>query len=223
VVGSSVVLDDVWGMPRLGIPRFGLARSSAGLKRSFDLLGATRGLLLCFPLLAAILALIKLNSPGPALFRQLRIGRDARRSRSSRSARCKVEPVRRGLFVIVPTVVVGVVAALVTIAAHQGDTAFVFEQQHPTRIEPGQLESIVKRTREPLPAGSGSAAISARCVPGHSGPKLNPWRCTIRYASGDAIRYRIVVQLSGRFQGVDRTRTRVIDGCCLPGGAVPSG
>jgi lipopolysaccharide/colanic/teichoic acid biosynthesis glycosyltransferase len=66
----------VWGMPLLGIPRFGLTRSSAVLKRSLDVLGAIGGLLLCLPLLAAITALVKLNSLGPVLFRQLRIGLD---------------------------------------------------------------------------------------------------------------------------------------------------
>jgi exopolysaccharide biosynthesis polyprenyl glycosylphosphotransferase len=76
VVGSSLVLDDVWGMPLLGVPRFGLTRSSAVLKRGFDLLGGGAVLLACSPLLAAIALLIKLDSPGPVLFRQQRVGRD---------------------------------------------------------------------------------------------------------------------------------------------------
>ncbi len=74
VVGSSVVFDDVWGMPLLGVPPFGLTRSSTTLKRAFDLCGAAAGLLLCSPSLAIIAALIKLDSPGPVLFRQVRIG-----------------------------------------------------------------------------------------------------------------------------------------------------
>jgi hypothetical protein len=131
--------------------------------------------------------------------------------------------VLRGLLVVVPTVAVGVVAALVAIGAHQTDTAFTFEQQHPTRIAPSQLEALVMRTREPLPAGAGGAANAVHCFPGHHGPKLNPWMCKVRYASGHNISYRIVVGPSGRFQGADRTNTRVIEGCCLRGGAVPSG
>ncbi len=78
VVGSSVVFDDVWGMPLLGVPRFGLTRSSAALKRAFDLVGAAAGLLLCSPSLAVLAALIKLDSPGPVLFRQVRIGQDGK-------------------------------------------------------------------------------------------------------------------------------------------------
>lgn len=44
-------------------------------KRAFDLLGAALGLLLLWPLLLAIACAIKLDSPGPVLFRQQRVGR----------------------------------------------------------------------------------------------------------------------------------------------------
>lgn len=128
---------------------------------------------------------------------------------------------RRGVLVAGPSLMVGVVAALVTIAGHAADRAFIFEQRHPARIEPGQLVSILARTREPLPGGSGRATTSVRCIPGHRGAKLNPWRCSIRYGSGHTIDYRIIVQPSGRFHGVDRTGARVITGCCLRGGSVP--
>jgi exopolysaccharide biosynthesis polyprenyl glycosylphosphotransferase len=75
VVGSSVVFDEVWGLPLLGVPRFGLSRSSAMLKRALDVLGASLGLILCAPIFAVIAVLIKLDSEGPVLFRQTRIGR----------------------------------------------------------------------------------------------------------------------------------------------------
>jgi exopolysaccharide biosynthesis polyprenyl glycosylphosphotransferase len=76
VLGSSLVLDDVWGMPLLGVPRFGLSRSSGVVKRGFDLVGAGLGLLLLAPFFALIGLLIKLDSKGPMFFRQLRVGRD---------------------------------------------------------------------------------------------------------------------------------------------------
>lgn len=44
-------------------------------KRAFDLAAALCGLLLLAPLLGAIALWIRLDSPGPVLFRQLRIGR----------------------------------------------------------------------------------------------------------------------------------------------------
>lgn len=44
-------------------------------KRLFDLLAALAGLLLLAPLLLAVALWIRLDSPGPVLFRQLRMGR----------------------------------------------------------------------------------------------------------------------------------------------------
>ncbi|MBC7942644.1 MAG: sugar transferase, partial [Chitinophagaceae bacterium] len=44
-------------------------------KRLFDLIVAALLLLLSLPLLLAVAALIKLDSPGPVFFRQQRVGR----------------------------------------------------------------------------------------------------------------------------------------------------
>ena len=76
VVGSSVEFEDVSGVPILGVRPFGLPRSSQMLKRSFDLVGAAVGLLALAPLMAAIAVAIKLESRGPVLYRQRRVGRD---------------------------------------------------------------------------------------------------------------------------------------------------
>jgi exopolysaccharide biosynthesis polyprenyl glycosylphosphotransferase len=75
-VGGSVVFDDVGGLVLMGVPRFGLTRSSQILKRTFDLAGAAVGVVLLAPLMALLAAAIKLDSPGPVLFRQTRVGRD---------------------------------------------------------------------------------------------------------------------------------------------------
>jgi len=75
-VGGSVVFDDVGGLVLMGVPRFGLSHSSQLLKRTFDLAGATISLLLAAPLMALIAIAVKLDSRGPLLFRQTRVGRD---------------------------------------------------------------------------------------------------------------------------------------------------
>jgi exopolysaccharide biosynthesis polyprenyl glycosylphosphotransferase len=77
-VGSSVAFDDLGGMPLLGVPSFGLSRSSKYAKRAFDIAGATAGLILFAPLMLVAAVLIKLGSPGPVIFRQTRIGRDSK-------------------------------------------------------------------------------------------------------------------------------------------------
>ncbi len=76
VVGSSVEFDDLHGVTVMGVRRFHLTRSSAAVKRSFDVLCASIGLIAVAPLMLAIAAAIKLDSRGPVLFRQLRVGRD---------------------------------------------------------------------------------------------------------------------------------------------------
>ena len=78
VVGSSVVVDDLEGLRVLGVRRFGLTRSSGYLKRAFDIAGAGLGLLAILAPLALIALAVKLDSRGPALFRQQRVGKDGR-------------------------------------------------------------------------------------------------------------------------------------------------
>jgi exopolysaccharide biosynthesis polyprenyl glycosylphosphotransferase len=79
VVGSSVEFDDLHGVTVMGVRRFELTRSSRGVKRAFDLLGASLGLLAVSPLLGAIAVAIKLDSRGPVFFRQLRVGQHGER------------------------------------------------------------------------------------------------------------------------------------------------
>jgi exopolysaccharide biosynthesis polyprenyl glycosylphosphotransferase len=79
VVGSSVEFDDLHGVTVMGVRRFELTRSSAVVKRSFDLLGASLGLLVTSPLLLVIAVAVKLDSRGPVFFRQLRVGQHGER------------------------------------------------------------------------------------------------------------------------------------------------
>ncbi|MEJ7783698.1 MAG: exopolysaccharide biosynthesis polyprenyl glycosylphosphotransferase [Solirubrobacteraceae bacterium] len=74
VVGSSVDFDDLYGVTLLGVRQSQLTRSSRRLKRAFDLVGATLVLIPTAPVMAAIAIAVRLDSPGPLLFRQWRIG-----------------------------------------------------------------------------------------------------------------------------------------------------
>jgi len=79
VVGSSVEFDDLHGVMVMGVRRFDLTRSSAAVKRAFDLIGVSIGLLAVLPLMLAIALAIKLDSRGPVFFRQVRVGRRGKR------------------------------------------------------------------------------------------------------------------------------------------------
>ncbi len=73
---SQATFDDIEGMPVVTLPPLRLGRSSRVLKRSFDICAAGAALIVLAPLLAAVAVVIKLDSPGPALYRQKRRGRN---------------------------------------------------------------------------------------------------------------------------------------------------
>jgi exopolysaccharide biosynthesis polyprenyl glycosylphosphotransferase len=75
VIGSSVEFDDIDGVTLLGVRRYGLSRSSEALKRSLDLVVAGLALLVLGPIMLLLALAIKLDTRGPVLFRQRRMGR----------------------------------------------------------------------------------------------------------------------------------------------------
>jgi exopolysaccharide biosynthesis polyprenyl glycosylphosphotransferase len=77
-IGPSVEVDDVGGITILGINPPVLSRTSALLKRSVDLAGAAVLLVACAPLFLGLALAVRLTSPGPAFFRQRRIGKAGR-------------------------------------------------------------------------------------------------------------------------------------------------
>ena len=81
VVGSAVEFDDVDGMTMLGVRSFGLSRSSRLIKRAFDVVVASIGLIVISPIIAAIAVAISLDSSGPIFFGQIRVGRDGKHFR----------------------------------------------------------------------------------------------------------------------------------------------
>jgi len=73
---SNATLDDVEGMPVVTLPQLRLGRSSRLLKRAFDVAASAAALVLLAPVLAAIALAIRLDTAGPALYRQPRRGRN---------------------------------------------------------------------------------------------------------------------------------------------------
>jgi exopolysaccharide biosynthesis polyprenyl glycosylphosphotransferase len=71
-------LDQIGGMPMLSITVPRLSRASRGLKRGADILLSGLGLLVLSPLLIAVAIGIKLDSRGPVMFRQRRVGRNGK-------------------------------------------------------------------------------------------------------------------------------------------------
>jgi exopolysaccharide biosynthesis polyprenyl glycosylphosphotransferase len=74
LVGLGATLHWVEGMPLLGLPTIRPARVSRAIKRAIDVVGSGVALIALAPLLAYIAVRIRLDSQGPILFRQTRLG-----------------------------------------------------------------------------------------------------------------------------------------------------
>jgi exopolysaccharide biosynthesis polyprenyl glycosylphosphotransferase len=76
VLGPHMRVHAAEGLPLLGLAPARLSRSSLFLKRALDLLVAGLALVVLAPLFALVAIAIKLDSPGPVFFRQVRMGRN---------------------------------------------------------------------------------------------------------------------------------------------------
>ncbi|MCC6191186.1 MAG: sugar transferase [Anaerolineales bacterium] len=75
---SRVDLDDLGGIPVMGLKETRLPRAARLLKRALDVVLAVAGLVALAPFWLVAALAIRLDSPGPALFRQRRVGEGGR-------------------------------------------------------------------------------------------------------------------------------------------------
>jgi exopolysaccharide biosynthesis polyprenyl glycosylphosphotransferase len=73
-VGSGVEIHMVEGLPLIGLPPLRLSRSSRLLKRVTDLGLTIPTVVVLTPLFGLLALIIKIDSPGPVFFRQIRMG-----------------------------------------------------------------------------------------------------------------------------------------------------
>ncbi|MCC2307140.1 sugar transferase [Cellulomonas chengniuliangii] len=76
VFGPRVMLEPTAGLSLIHVRPAESRGPRVALKRLFDLGGAVVALVLLAPLLLAVAAVVRLTSPGPALFRQTRVGKE---------------------------------------------------------------------------------------------------------------------------------------------------
>ena len=79
MLGAHAELHQLEGVPLVTLPHTALPTSALFLKRLLDLTLTIPALIALSPLLAFIAVRIRLGSPGPALFKQERVGRDGQR------------------------------------------------------------------------------------------------------------------------------------------------
>jgi exopolysaccharide biosynthesis polyprenyl glycosylphosphotransferase len=76
---SRVDIEDLGGVPVIGVKEVSITGWNLAFKRAGDLVVSLAGLILLSPLLSLISVAIKLDSPGPVLFKQVRVGKGGRR------------------------------------------------------------------------------------------------------------------------------------------------
>jgi len=77
----GAVADDLWGIPVVPLANPASRSPAKLLKRAMDVGVSSLLLLLAAPLLLAVAAAVRATSPGPVLFRQIRVGRNGREFR----------------------------------------------------------------------------------------------------------------------------------------------
>jgi len=78
VAGARTTIRPVDGLPMLHVEHPSLSGARRVVKNVFDRVGAAVLILLASPVLLAVAVAVKLDSPGPILFRQVRVGRHGR-------------------------------------------------------------------------------------------------------------------------------------------------
>jgi len=73
---SRVEVGDLGGVPLIEIKEIAFSRAEVAFKRVVDVVGAALGLMLGAPIFGLIALAIKLDSKGPAFFKQVRVGKD---------------------------------------------------------------------------------------------------------------------------------------------------
>lgn len=71
---TQVNLEDLGGVPLIGVREVSISKGALLVKRIVDVTIAALGLVLAAPLMALIALAIRLDSPGPIIFRQTRVG-----------------------------------------------------------------------------------------------------------------------------------------------------
>ena len=75
---SRVEIEDLNGIPLIGIREIAFSRWGLVVKRVLDIVVSSVGLVILAPLLGLVALAIKLDSPGPILFRQVRVGKNGK-------------------------------------------------------------------------------------------------------------------------------------------------
>ncbi len=75
---NRMQVEEIAGVPMIGMKEVGISGLNQFIKRAIDVFFAALALVLSAPLMALVALMIKMESPGPVLFRQERVGKNGR-------------------------------------------------------------------------------------------------------------------------------------------------
>ena len=117
------------------------------------------------------------------------------------------------LLLFGPALIAGLVLTALTVRARESDDAFALEQRRLSGLSAQTLEAAVASAPEPRLDDRGRPATEVRCTPGGTTTALrNPWTCRASYRSGRTVRYRVVVDQTGRWRGTSPDGIRQVYG-----------
>lgn len=119
---------------------------------------------------------------------------------------------RRTLLWLMVPLAVGVAIAVVTIGRRGAGAAFSYAQRHSSALTAKEVERLVSTA--PAPVHQVRPGAHASCAPHGGGELRNPWHCSLRYASGLQVSYRVTVRGDGSYLGVNLADKSTIGGCC---------
>jgi exopolysaccharide biosynthesis polyprenyl glycosylphosphotransferase len=100
---AKTAVDVIDGMPIVGLSESAISGWALRIKRLMDLMMCIPALLILWPLMVAIAIAIRLDSPGPALFKQERVGQHNRRFKIYKFRTMYVDAERRARELAVRT------------------------------------------------------------------------------------------------------------------------
>lgn len=118
IAGPRIHTQQVAGLPLIHVTTPALEGGQGVAKRLFDILGATAMIIVASPVMACVAVAVKLDSPGPVLFKQERVG---------------IEGVRFGMLKF-RSMGVNAEQQLETLSAHNEGTGVLFKMKKDPRV-----------------------------------------------------------------------------------------
>jgi protein-tyrosine phosphatase len=201
-------------------PRRPVGALAQGIEAAAALVGADRATWMASTAPAAIVAGQPVPDP-PAVHRTAR--RWPWRARIFSSPPVTATARRWWPIVLLGPLVAVAIAGFAVVRSQQGSGATLAAQQRAAQaLSARAVDRVLRSAPDPV---THAKATDASCTAGRSGALRNPWQCTLTYAVGTRLSYRVRLSDDGRYVGSDQivrkpggrpySASGKISGCCV--------